>query len=408
MAVNGRLAHLAVAGVVDSLCLSMAWTFLVLEVLFRHGLGAAGVFTAASLIGVALSAPVASAAARRWDGRTLLRRTAATEAVLRIALFGFVFSGGPLWALALGAALLSVSAWTGYAGMRAEVAAITSGPAALTWYCTLVAAVEALGVALAAALPITAGAGLDTAHCLVATVYAASLVPTYLVAGGSLVGRSTGHARDRVQVRLRSWATGPAVASAVFMLAGSGPTLLSVVLAERMHGRSAVAVAALAFTVGSLAAPPVAHRLEAWSMDRSFVWAMCALGMLVGWLAAPAHVAFLIVAQVLSGLFMTTLEGLSDAAAAQRRPRQVTGALAQATATRALGSAGATAAFPLLVVHAGLAQGVSVLALVALLAAPLLLGVAALRGPGRRPRHRLAAHDAKTDNAARQPRLAAS
>jgi hypothetical protein len=395
MVLGGRLGHLVAAGVVDSLCLSIGWTILVLEVLSRHGLGAAGVFTAASLVGVALSAPVASAAARRWDGRALLRRSVTTEAVLRLALVGLVQAGAPLWSLALGAAALNVCAWTGYAGMRAEVAAITHGPAALTWYCTLVAAVEAVGIALAAVLPVTTVAGSGGAHPWVATVYTLGLLPTYLVAGRSVVGRSAGHPRARTSVRLRSWATGPASAGAVFMLAGSGPTLLSVVLAERLHGRSAVAVAALAFTVGSLAAPVVARRLDAWSMDRAVVWATCAVGMVAGWALAPAHVGFLVLAQVSSGVFMTTLEGLSDTAAARRRPGQVTGALAHASATRALGSAGATASFPVLVVQVGLPTGVGCLVLGAVLVAPLLIAVSAARGPGRRPRHRLAAPPAR-------------
>lgn len=385
MTLHGRLGRLVAAGVVDSLCLSIGWTLLLLEVLARHGFGAAGVFTAASLVGVALSAPAASAAARRWDGRSLLRRTAATEAALRLAVAGLVFSGAPLWALVLGAGLLNVCAWTGYAGMRAEVAAITTGPAALTWYCTLVAAVEAVGIALAAGLPATTGG----THAVIAGVYSLGLLPTYLVAGGSATGRSERPVRARAHVRLRSWLTGPASAGAVFMLAGSGPTLLSVVLAEQLHGRSAIAVAALAFTVGSLAAPLVARRLEAWSMDREVVWAACAVGMVVGWIAAPVHVAFLVLAQVLSGVFMTTLEGLSDTAAAHRRPSQVTGALAQVSAMRALGSAGATATFPVLVIHTGLPQGAGILTLAAVLAAPVLIAVVALRGAGVGARHRL-------------------
>ena len=45
------------------------------------------------------------------------------------------------------------------------------------------------------------------------------------------------------------------------MLLGSGPTLLSVALATELHGRTAVAGAALAFSVGALA---VAGRGRIW------------------------------------------------------------------------------------------------------------------------------------------------
>ena len=126
-----RLRRLVGAGLVDSLCLSAAWTVVVLEVDAAHGLAGVGVCTAALLVGTALSAPVATAAARVLDGRALLRSAAAAEAVLRAGLFALVVSGAPLWAVAGCVAALGTTAWTGYAGMRAEVASVTSGAA--TW-----------------------------------------------------------------------------------------------------------------------------------------------------------------------------------------------------------------------------------------------------------------------------------
>ena len=45
------------AGLVDSLCLSFAWTVLLLHIVSHFGLGAAGLVSAAMLVGVALSAP---------------------------------------------------------------------------------------------------------------------------------------------------------------------------------------------------------------------------------------------------------------------------------------------------------------------------------------------------------------
>ncbi len=76
--------------------------------------------------------------------------------------------------------------------------------------------------------------------------------------------------------------------------------------------------------------------------------------MVAGWVVAPVSVPLLCVAQLMSGLCMTLLEGLLDSAAASREPDRVTGALASVTAGRALGSAAGTAVLPLLVVQTGL------------------------------------------------------
>jgi hypothetical protein len=357
-----------VAGLVDSLCLSVAWTILVLQVNETHGLDAAGVCSAAMLLGVALSAPVASWMSRHLTGRGLLRTAATVEAALRVGVFLLLFGGAPVWLLALCVSAMNVTAWTGYAGMRAEVAATSSGSAALTWYGTIVAAVEAVGVAVGAVLPLTTGS-VDAVLVGVVLAYVLALVPTVVIAGGSPVGRAV--RPDRSHQAGGRWPplSLPTAAGVVLMAVASAPTLLSVALAAELHGRYAVGVAAIAFTVGSLAAPTVAARVDRRDGNGLVAWVVCAVGMLSGWLLAPFHVALLCVAQALSGLCMTTLEGLLDATAAHRNPGQVTVALARATAGRALGSAAGTAVLPLLVLGAGLQVTVAVvvLALVAVI-----------------------------------------
>ncbi len=52
-----------------------------------------------------------------------------------------------VWLLSACVAGMNVMAWTGYAAMRAEVAAASRGATGLTWYGTVVASVEAVGVA---------------------------------------------------------------------------------------------------------------------------------------------------------------------------------------------------------------------------------------------------------------------
>src|SRR4051794_29867776 len=133
------------AGLVDSLSLSLAWTVVVLEVTAAHGLVAAGLCSTAMLVGVALSAPTAGWLSRRLDGRRLLRFAAGVEAVLRLTVFALLLGHASIWPLALCVTAMNVVAWTGYAGMRAEVAAVSAGAGALTWYGTVGASVEAGG-----------------------------------------------------------------------------------------------------------------------------------------------------------------------------------------------------------------------------------------------------------------------
>ena len=186
-----RLRRLIATALADSFGLSLGWTVFSLHVVRGHGLAGLGLCNAAMLVGVALSAPAAARLSALLDGRALLRATAATEAVLRVGTFGLLLAGAPLAAVAVAVAASNVVAWTGYAGMRAEVAAADPRGAAMTWYMVAVAAIEAAGTATAALLP-TGPAGVVSGTLLVAVVacYGACLLPTWLVAAGARVGRA--------------------------------------------------------------------------------------------------------------------------------------------------------------------------------------------------------------------------
>ena len=177
------------AGLVDSLCLSFGWTVLMLRIVSDYGLGAAGLASAAMLVGVAISAPVASRFAWLMDGRQLLRSAASVEALLRVAVFALLVAGAPLLSIVVCVGALNVAAWTGYAGMRAEVAAASPGTSALTWYGTGVAAIEAVGAASAALLPLITDVDTPQVLVIVTGVYVLGLVPTVVVAGGSPIRR---------------------------------------------------------------------------------------------------------------------------------------------------------------------------------------------------------------------------
>ncbi len=162
------------------------------------------------------------------------------------------------------------------------------------------------------------------------------------------------------------------------------PTLLAVVLAQQMYGRSAVALVAVAFTVGSLCAPAVAAQVRRRQGNTYQAWPLCALGMDVLWPFAGMHLAVLCAAKLLSGLCMTALEGLLDATTAAEATGSVTGALARATAAGALGSAAGTAILPLAVVSFGLSTSTGTVTGI-LIATVVAVGVgrfAAARGRG--------------------------
>ncbi|WNV75581.1 hypothetical protein [Geodermatophilus sp. DSM 44513] len=370
-----RLTAICAAGLTDSLFLSVGWTLVVLQIADSHGLPAVGFCTAAMLVGVALSAPVAGRAARLGDGRRVLRAAAGTEMALRTGLVLLVAAQAPIVLTAVVIGAMNVTAWTGYAAMRAEVAAVRPGAGALTGYGTLVAAAEATGVALAALVSVTAEDG-GALLLGVACCYVLSLVPTVVVAGASRVPRMVSSVADGV----RLVPSGPVLAGALLMVLAAGPTLLFVALSEQVHGRGAVALAAVAFTAGSLLAPLVVRATRRAHADGGVTWSLAAAGMVAGWTVAPLSVVLLCTAQVLSGLCLTLLEGLLDDAAVRRRPGQVTGALASVTAGRALGGAAATGVLPLVLTGVPMAT-VAVTATGVLLATA---GAAALSGRVRR------------------------
>ena len=245
------------------------------------------------------------------------------------------------------------------------------GAAALTWYGTAIAAVEAGGCAVAAFLPARGGVSPDAVLLVVMAAYVLALVPTVIVAGGSSIAPG-GRRAQRPDLR-RVAVSAPTLGGTVLMFLASAPTLLAVALAADLHGREAVAPAAIAFTLGSLAAPALTRRIPEHRTDHLGLWIACALGMVVGWVLAPASVAMLCLAQMSSGLFMTALEGLLDTSAARHHPGHVTGALARATAGRALGSAAGTALLPLLVVGVSLEATTAAISL--LLLAALVLTI---------------------------------
>lgn len=346
-----RLRRLMLAGWVDSVCLSFAWTLLILEVVERHGLRAAGLAGAAMLIGTALSAPVASHLSMWLGGRQLLRTAAAAESLLRVGVFALLVMNAGMWSLVVCIAVMNITAWTGYAGMRAEVASVAPGPKALTLYGTGVAAVEALGAAGAAFVPASAIQGPSLVVVVIVVVYVLALLPTVIVAGGSTIEPARALVREHPRATRPSL---PLVAGVLLMSIASAPTLLAVALAAELHGRDSVPAVAVAFTVGSLTAPYLSGRVERRTANGPAAWILCAVGMVLLWPLAPWSVAALCGAQLLSGLFMTTLEGLLDATAAAHARSSVTGALARATAGRAFGSAAGTAALPVGVATLGL------------------------------------------------------
>jgi hypothetical protein len=376
-----RLRRLIATALIDSFGLSLGWTVFSLHVVRGHGLAGLGLCNAAMLVGVALSAPLAARLSARLDGRALLRSTAATEAALRVGTFALLLAGAPLPQVVAAVAASNVVAWTGYAGMRAEVAAADPRGAAMTWYMVAVAAIEAAGTATAALLP-TGPGGLVSGGLLVGVIacYGGVLLPTWLVAAAARVPRARGSVAERVEGRRRISTTpdrsgpltGLLASGGLVMLLGSGPTLLAVGLAAELHGTRWVAGSALAFALGSLLAPPAVARLERRAVPPSIAWPALGVGMAAGWTFAAWHPFALLAAQLLSGMCMSALEGDMDAriAASNAAPRGVTASLATAAALRAFGSAAAVALAPRVIDEAGigwlgaaLATGLATLAL---------------------------------------------
>jgi hypothetical protein len=100
-------------------------------------------------------------------------------------------------------------------------------------------------------------------------------------------------------------------------------------------------------------------------------WSLWGLGMLVGWIYAPAHAVSILIAQFLAGISQTAFEGDMDARVAEAAPPEsITTALAYSASTRALGGSVAVRLLPMLVTAQAVGTAVS--------AAVLMLGVASL------------------------------
>lgn len=369
-----RLHALVAAGLIDSFGLALGWTVFNLYAVTSQGLAAVGVYNAAMLVGVALSAPATAFLSSRLDGRRLLQATAVAEAALRIGTFGLLLQGAPIALVAAAVGITNVLAWTGYAGMRAEVAAVDRRAAAMTWYVVSIASIEAAGAAVGALLPVGAG-GTVTGALLVGVIvwYGVCLFPTLVVARRARVAKS-GRARGRPRISGRVVPLGGGFA---VMILAAGPTLLSVGLAAEFHGRSWVAASAVAFTAGSLAAPLLAAWTERSRLPASVLWPLLGAGMIGGWVAAPWHPGGLLLAQCLAGLCMTTFEGTMDSkVVSESADGRVTAGLAWTAAARALGSSVAVALVPIVIV-------VSTIETVSAISAALLVTVslAAMAAP---------------------------
>jgi hypothetical protein len=347
-----RLRAVTASGLVDSFGLSVGWTFFNLYALHTQGLAAVGAYNGALFTGVALSAPATGWLSSRLAGRRLLRTTAVVEAALRVASFVLLVEGAPVGIVALVVTAMGMTAWTGYAGMRSEIAAADRRAGALAWYLGAIASIEGIGAAGAALLPLSLGA-LRSPGALAAilALYAGVLIPTFIAAGGSQVERAVDPVTLRCMARqARAIAGGFAV-----MLLASGPTFLAVGLAAKLHGRTSVAYAALAFLAGSLLAPRLATLLERRRVPAPFLWP--ALGALIvgGWIAAPWSVGGLVLAQFAAGVALPAFEGTMDATIAGREHGgRVTAGLAWAGASRALGTATAVSVAPMLFDAAGI------------------------------------------------------
>jgi MFS family permease len=372
---TGRVRELLVSGVADSFGMALGWTVLVLLAVSRGGLAEAALYNAAMLAGVVLSAPITGWLSRRLAGRTLLRGAAGIEFVLRIAVLFGLIAGMPVWLVATGVVVMHVAAWAGFAGMRAEVNAVDASPRAMTRYALAIAAVEAVGTGLGALLPSGSG-GYPTGWWLVAVfvVYAGSLLPTFLSARRARVTPYARFSSRRpARPRRRRLAVSPRLLAAggVIMLLAAGPTLLAVPLTTELHGRTWVAGAAVAFSLGCLLSTLAVESVGKLRLPLALRWPLWGLGMLVGWIYAPLHAVTILLAQFLAGISQTAFEGDMDARVAREAPPDgVTTALAYSASTRALGGSIAVRLLPMMVTAQAIGTAVS--------AAVLVLGLAAL------------------------------
>ncbi len=410
----GRLRELVFSGVIDSFGMALGWTFVVLIATDRGGLAEAALYNAAMLVGVVLSAPVTGWLAHRFDGRTLLRGAAGIEVLLRFGTLYGLISGWPAWLVALLVTLQHTAAWAGFAGMRAEVSAVDASARSMTRYAVAIAGVEAAGTALAALLPTGAG-GYPTGWLLttVFVVYLGSLLPTVLTARRARIAptfaRPTAGAAAHLgpcpspAVTPVGSASAPAAASASasdvsgsagtrwrhaatpspapagwrlpqprlllagggIMLLASGPTLLAVPVTAELHGDNWVAVAAIAFCIGTLLSTRAVAAIGRLHLPAVLRWSLWGLGMLAGWIIAPAYAPMVLLAQFAAGLSQTAFEGDMDArVAADAKPEALTRDLAYSAAVRAMGGAISVRLLPMLVATPAIGMAASGAALI--------------------------------------------
>ena len=374
------------SGVIDSFGKALGWTVVLLIGTARGGLREASLYSAAMLVGVVLSAPVTGWLSRRLTGRWLLRGTATFEGLLRLAVLGALVAGLPSGLVAVGIGLMNVAAWTGYAGMRAEVSAVDSSPRSMTRYAVGIAGVEAAGTAVAALLP-KGAAGYPTGWLLVAVflAYAGSLVPTMITARRARISPLPGAVPNRLPgpgipttAVVRRAHSGGRLPSARLLLAGgavmltaAGPILLAVPVTEELHGSDWVAGAAIAFSLGTLLSTWAVDLIARLKLPAVLRWTLWGLGMLVGWIFAPSYAPMVLVAQFLAGLSQTAFEGDMDARVAEEAgDAAVTRDLAYSASVRALGGAISVRLLPMLVTASAIGTVAST--------ASLALGVTAL------------------------------
>ncbi|HST50028.1 hypothetical protein [Jatrophihabitans sp.] len=401
------------AGLIDSFGLSLGWTTFTLLAVERHGLSTAALYNAAMLIGIVLSAPATMWLSRVLSGGALLTLVGAVELPLRVLTLAGLLLGTPAPVISAAVVAMNVAAWTGYAGMRAEVADRAPGPRAMVRYAVAIAAIEAAAASVAALLPVTSsGAAGRLALTAVLMLYPASLAPQFWCARHARVpsGRQLAAVPDPlaelaqltevgqpVRPADRSPVTALLLAGTAVMLIGSGPATLNTALAVDLYGQLSVIAASIAFTAGCLLATRASAAVSRLRASTGLLWTGWGIGMLVGWLVAPWQLTGLLLAQLLSGLCLTAFHGEMDSAiSATARPERLTTLLAVAGALRAIGSAVAVRLLPLLVGLAGLVgYATGLIALLAVGSSLLaLLGRTSSMGPalsGARPapgRHR--------------------
>jgi hypothetical protein len=367
----GRLRELLVSGVVDSFGMALGWTVVVLLATARGGLAEAALYNAAMLGGVVLSAPVTGWLSRRLPGRDLLRTAAGAEVVLRFGVLGGLIVGAPPAVIAAAVVVMHVAAWAGFAGMRAEVSAVDASARSMTRYAVCIAGVEAAGTALAALLPVGPD-GHPTGGLLVAVfvIYLGSLLPTVLVARRARIAAPV-RARHSRKPAFHLPSPRLLLAGGGVMLVAAGPALLAVPVTEQLHGGAWVAGAAVAFCLGCLLSTTAVALVGKLHLPVVLRWSLWGLGMLAGWILAPAFAPMVLVAQFLAGLSQTAFEGDMDARmAAEADPETVTRDLAYGASVRALGGAIAVRTLPMLVAASAIGTVAS--------AASLILGAVAV------------------------------